>query len=80
MAANKTYSFFGKMRLDFDVIMMRHLGMQVESKSLIKCVLYRLKFSNFLLYNTSLMTYFNWNGRQTLNLENFKKQKEFKFL
>ena len=31
-------------------------GMQVESKSQIKFVLYSLKWSNFLQHNTSLMT------------------------
>ena len=64
MAANKkTYSFFEKMRLDFDI----NKGIQVESKSQIKCVVYSIKLSNFLLYNTSLMTYINWKGRQTIH-------------
>ena len=64
MAANKkTYSFFEKMRLDFDI----NKGIQVELKSQIKCVVYNIKLSNFLLYNTSLMTYINWKGRQTIH-------------
>ena len=64
MAANKkTYSFFGKMRLDFDI----NKGIQVESKSQIKCVVYSIKLSNFFLCNTSLMTYINWKGRQTIH-------------
>ena len=64
MAANKkTYSFFEKMRLDFDI----NKGIQVELKSQIKCVVYSIKLSNFLLYNTSLMTYINWKGRQTIH-------------
>ena len=40
-------------------------GMQVELKSVIKCVLYSLESSKLLVCNTSLMTYFNWKGRQT---------------
>ena len=42
------------MRLDFDV--------KYVKPFLVK---YSLKLPNFLLCNTSLMTYFNWKGRQT---------------
>ena len=67
MVANKTYSFFGTMRYRFWRLWRAifNKGMQVESKSPIKCVYYSLKFSNFLLCNTSSLTYFDWNGQQT---------------
>ena len=64
MHGNKNVNFFSTIHSCPASQGIFNKGMQVESKCQIACVLYSLKFSNTLLYNTSLMTYFNWKGRK----------------